>query len=62
MGFGNTEEIVTKVAAVRLFEAGPIDMHNLAPKILPDTVASAKILKGDGGAGTIKQLEFTEGM
>ena len=62
MGLGYTEEIVTKVAPARIFEAGAIDMHNLAPKILPDMVAGCKILEGDGGAGTIKQIDFTEGI
>ena len=61
MGLGYTEEIVSKVAAARIFEAGAVDMHNLAPKILPDMVAGCKILQGDGGAGTIKQIDFTEG-
>lgn len=61
MALGYTEEIVTKVAPARIFEAGAIDMHNLAPKILPDIVAGAKILEGDGGVGSIKQIDFTEG-
>jgi len=61
MGLGYTEEIVTKVAPARIFQAGAVDMHNLAPKILPDMVAGCKILEGDGGAGTIKQIDFTEG-
>ena len=50
----DAEDIVTKVAAARLFEAGPVDMHNIAPKILPETVALGKILEGDGDASTIK--------
>lgn len=61
MGLGYTDEIATKVSAARIFEAGAVDMHNFVPKILPDLIAGVKILQGDGGAGSIKQVDFTEG-
>lgn len=60
MVLGYTEEIITKVAPARLLKADS-DIHNLGPLILPDMVAGSKILEGDGGAGTIKQIDFTEG-
>ncbi|ONK78705.1 uncharacterized protein A4U43_C02F21580 [Asparagus officinalis] len=60
MGLGYTEELATKVAPARMFEAVAVDMHNLGQKIMPEMIAGAKIVEGDGGVGTIKQMSFTE--
>jgi len=55
------EEISSKVAPARLFKGLITDNHNLFPKISPLLVKSAAIIQGDGGAGSIKQLNFADG-
>ncbi|KAI3826246.1 hypothetical protein L1987_00291 [Smallanthus sonchifolius] len=42
-------------------EASIVDSHNLMPKILPDAIKSIEIIKGDGGVGSIKQINFARG-
>lgn len=46
----------------RLWKAGILDLLNLLPKIMPEVKASAQFLKGDGGVGSIRQLNFTPGL
>ncbi|KAL5983633.1 hypothetical protein ACLOJK_017723 [Asimina triloba] len=53
-------EFTSPVSASRLFKASVLDITNLAPKISPEAVASASILQGDGGVGSIKQFKFTD--
>jgi hypothetical protein len=50
------------VEAKRLWNAMGKDSHNLLPKVFPELFASATLLQGDGGVGTIKQLNFTSGI
>ncbi|PIA61229.1 hypothetical protein AQUCO_00300629v1 [Aquilegia coerulea] len=57
---GFTMEITSSVSAVRMFNAAVLDGHKLAPKLMPALVVSSLILEGDGGVGTIKQINFTE--
>nr|ABK25903.1 unknown [Picea sitchensis] len=52
-------EDVCQVEARRLWNAMSKDSHNLLPKVLPEIFASVTLLQGDGGVGTIKQLNFT---
>eukprot|EP00253_Pinus_taeda_P013540 PITA_13540 len=54
-----TSEDLTEVEARRLWNALVKDSHNLLPKIFPDFFSSITFLQGDGGVGTIKQLNFT---
>ncbi|XP_019180352.1 PREDICTED: major allergen Pru ar 1-like [Ipomoea nil] len=56
-----TEEHTSPVAPSRIFKASIIDSHNLIPKLMPQAIKSIQILQGDGGAGTIKQINFPEG-
>ncbi|KAF9605430.1 hypothetical protein IFM89_017169 [Coptis chinensis] len=58
-GTGYSFEIVSSVPADKLFKASVFDMHELAPKIMPEVVKSAAI-QGDGGVGSFKEFHFTE--
>ncbi|XP_074369306.1 major strawberry allergen Fra a 1.08-like [Apium graveolens] len=59
--FTFTDELTSAVAPARIFKASIVDSHNLIPKLLPHAVKSIELLKGDGGAGSIKQINFAEG-
>nr|ABK21339.1 unknown [Picea sitchensis] len=54
-----TTEDLSEVEATRLWNAMVKDGHNLFPKIFPDFFSSVTFIQGDGGVGTIKQLNFT---
>lgn len=56
-----TEEFSSPVPAGRLFKAFVLDFDNLLPKLMPQAFKSIETIKGDGGPGTIKKLNFTEG-
>jgi hypothetical protein len=56
-----TLEIESPVAAPRLFKAGVMDWHTLAPKVAPHIVASAHPVEGEGGIGSVRQFNFTSG-
>nr|XP_010938338.1 pathogenesis-related protein 1-like isoform X2 [Elaeis guineensis] len=56
-----TLEIESPAPAARLFKA-VLDWHNLAPKLLPNIVASAVGVQGDGTVGSVRQLNFTSAM
>nr|AAL50001.1 PR10 protein [Pinus monticola] len=59
-GTSSTEEVV-QVEARRLWNATTKDSHNFLPKVLPEVFTSVTLLQGDGGVGTVKQLNFTPG-
>ncbi|KAK3418010.1 hypothetical protein EUGRSUZ_H03990 [Eucalyptus grandis] len=56
-----TQEFTTLIAPSRMFKALILDSHNLMPKIVPQGIKSIEFLQGNGGAGSIKQTNFTEG-
>ncbi|XP_010910747.2 pathogenesis-related protein 1 [Elaeis guineensis] len=56
-----TLEIESPAPAARLFKA-VLDWHNLAPKLLPNIVASAVGVQGDGSIGSVRQINFTSAM
>eukprot|EP00253_Pinus_taeda_P005262 PITA_05262 len=56
-----TVEVVILVEPRRLWNAIVKDGHNFYPKALPEAFTSVTLLEGDGGVGTIKQLNFTPG-
>ncbi|XP_010911543.2 pathogenesis-related protein 1 [Elaeis guineensis] len=56
-----TLEIESPAPAARLFKA-VLDWHNLAPKLLPNIVASAVGVQGEGSVGSVRQLNFTSAM
>ena len=62
MGFASfTDEYTSAVAPSRIFKASILDSHNLIPKLLPQGIKSIEIIQGDGGAGSIKQVNFIDG-
>lgn len=56
-----TEEFTSNIPASRLFKALILDADNLIPKIAPQAVKNVELIKGDGGPGSIKQMNFGEG-
>ncbi|XP_059647172.1 major allergen Pru ar 1-like [Cornus florida] len=56
-----TEEFTSTIPASRLFKALILDADNLIPKIAPQAVKSVQIIEGNGGPGSIKQMNFAEG-
>lgn len=56
-----SDEHVSPIPPARVFKASIVDSHNLMPKILPDAIKNIEIIKGGGGAGSIKQINFAEG-
>jgi hypothetical protein len=57
-----TSEIPSVIPAPRLFKAAILDWHNLAAKIAADKVVSAVTIEGDGGIGSVRQLNFGPAM
>lgn len=60
--FTFTDEYTSSIPPARLFKALIVDSHNLIPKLMPLAVKSIEIIEGDGGAGSIRQINFGEGM
>ncbi|KAJ0511372.1 putative Bet v I/Major latex protein [Helianthus annuus] len=54
-----TDEHTSPVPPARIFKASILDSHTLMPKLLPDAIKSIEFIKGDGGAGSIKQINFS---
>ncbi|KAL3727774.1 hypothetical protein ACJRO7_032512 [Eucalyptus globulus] len=59
--FTFTEEYASTIPPARLFKALIVDPHHLIPKLWPQAIKSIDILRGDGGPGTIKQINFVKG-
>lgn len=57
-----THETTTPVAPTRLFKALVLDSDNLALKLMPQIVNNMEIVEGDGGVGSIKKMNFVEGL
>ncbi|KAF6141305.1 hypothetical protein GIB67_024389 [Kingdonia uniflora] len=57
----HTNELSCSVAPSRMFTAMFLDAPNLMPKLMPDTIKSVEILEGDGGAGSVVQINFSAG-
>ncbi|XP_073155443.1 major allergen Pru ar 1-like [Henckelia pumila] len=56
-----SDEHTSPVSPSRIFKASIMDSHNLIPKLMPQAIKSINITQGDGGAGSIKQINFAEG-
>ncbi|KAK1426143.1 hypothetical protein QVD17_14812 [Tagetes erecta] len=56
-----TDEHTSPVLPARIFKASILDSHNLMPKLLPDAIKNVEFIKGDGQAGSIKQINFAIG-
>ncbi|XWS38987.1 hypothetical protein CRYUN_Cryun18bG0011200 [Craigia yunnanensis] len=56
-----SDEYTSPIPPARLFKALIVDSHNLIPKLMPLAVQRIEITEGDGGAGSIRQINFAEG-
>ncbi|KAL3507781.1 hypothetical protein ACH5RR_033163 [Cinchona calisaya] len=56
-----SEEHTSPIAPARIFKASIVDSHNLIPKLMPQAIKSIEIVQGNGGVGSIKQINFAEG-
>ncbi|KAL3506004.1 hypothetical protein ACH5RR_031386 [Cinchona calisaya] len=56
-----SEEHTSPISPSRIFKASIVDSHNLIPKLMPQAIKSIEITQGNGGAGSIKQINFAEG-
>ncbi|PON40536.1 Bet v I type allergen [Parasponia andersonii] len=58
------QEIESPIAPGRLFKALILDCLNLYTKLMPhgQSIISVDTIQGDGGVGTIKQINFTQVM
>ena len=59
--FTYTEEHTTPIPLARAFKAMILDADKLMPKLVPQAFKSIEVIQGDGGAGSIKQINFAEG-
>ncbi|XP_062107985.1 major allergen Pru ar 1-like [Humulus lupulus] len=55
------QEFASLVPPKRMFKALILDSHNLIHKLMPQAIESIEILQGEGGVGTIKQINFAKG-
>ncbi|PHT47482.1 Major allergen Pru ar 1 [Capsicum baccatum] len=55
-----TEENTSPFPPKRIFKASIVDSHNLIPKLMPQVIKSIEV-QGDGGAGSIKTINFPDG-
>ncbi|XP_055813788.1 pathogenesis-related protein STH-2-like [Solanum dulcamara] len=56
-----THESTTTIAPTRFFKALVLDFDSLVPKLLSQHVKNIETVEGDGGAGSIKLMNFVEG-
>ncbi|KAA8548705.1 hypothetical protein F0562_000389 [Nyssa sinensis] len=56
-----TDNSTSPILPARIFKATILDSHNLIPKLMPQAIKSIEIIQGDGGPGSIKQINFAEG-
>ncbi|KAL2237750.1 UNVERIFIED_CONTAM: putative intracellular pathogenesis-related protein T1 [Sesamum indicum] len=47
-------KISSSIPAAKMFKSIVLDADTLIPKIMPQAIKSVEILKGDGGAKTVK--------
>lgn len=55
------DEYTYSISPKRLFKASILDSHNLIPKLMPQAIKSIDIVQGDGGTGSIKQINLAQG-
>ena len=56
------QEYESPIDPGRLFKALIVDSHNLCPKLMSQSINSIEIIEGDGDVGSIKQINFAQGM
>lgn len=57
-----SQKFITQVTPERMFKALILDAHNICPKLMFSSIKSIEFLEGEGEVGTIKQINFTEGI
>ncbi|KAG6758743.1 hypothetical protein D5086_018950 [Populus alba] len=55
------KEIALSIPPAKIFKAFVLDGNHLIPKAVPGVIESLSLLEGDGGPGSIKQVNFGEG-
>lgn len=55
------EEFSSSIPAPRMFKALILDGDNLIPKLMPQAIKNIELVQGDGGPGSIRQMNFAEG-
>ncbi|WOG83419.1 hypothetical protein DCAR_0102594 [Daucus carota subsp. sativus] len=48
----------SKMTAAQLYKSMFIDMDKVMPKILPQIFKSVRLVEGDGGVGTVKEITY----
>jgi hypothetical protein len=56
-----TQEFSCPIAPSRMYKALILESANLIPKLLPQFIKNVVVIQGDGGPGSIEQVNFTEG-
>ncbi|CAM8906768.1 unnamed protein product [Rhodiola kirilowii] len=56
-----TEENTSPVVANRLFSALIVNSGKLIPQLLPQIIKGVEVIQGDGGPGTVEQVNFVDG-
>lgn len=56
-----TNEIKSPISASRIFNAITLDPDTIVKKIVPRALKNIEVIQGNGGPGTIKQINFLEG-
>lgn len=51
----------TKVTPNRMFKALILESHKLCPQLMFSSIKSIEYTEGEGDAGSIKQMNFTDG-
>ncbi|XP_050219267.1 major allergen Pru ar 1-like [Mercurialis annua] len=59
--FCYSDEYTSPIPPARLFKALILDSNNLIPKLMPQVVQSIQYVEGDGGVGSIRQINFQQG-
>ncbi|KAI4364469.1 hypothetical protein MLD38_020558 [Melastoma candidum] len=54
------QEFECPIAPARMFSALIVESSALIPKLLPQFIKSVDLIQGDGGSGSIEQVNFTE--
>lgn len=56
-----TEDVTSPVPAAKMFKGLILDADKLIPKLMPQAIKSIELVEGEGGPGSITQINFAEG-
>ncbi|KAK9003222.1 hypothetical protein V6N11_060788 [Hibiscus sabdariffa] len=60
--FTHEMEATSPIPPEKAFKVFVLDYDTLFPKVVPHAIKSVEVLQGDGGAGTVRKINFAEGM